>query len=386
MRCVLVGPSAPLRGGLAIDNDARARALRDAGHEAITVGFSRLYPTLFFPGKSQHVNDAEQTDLLGLPGIDSITPLSWLRTAYSIIESRPDVVTFQWWHPFFCPCYVTILHLLKKHLANCARILISHHARPHESIIGQDTAVRTIATRCTDIVAYSESDADVIRFLAPDRNIHIQDYPLLQDLPPKLVRKDAQHSLKLKGRVLLFFGYVRPYKGLHMLLEALALVSRSLDLSLLVAGEFYMDEGATHRLIHQLGLRDRVHIVNRYINQSEWAKMFGASDALVLPYLRASQSMTIPLAYGFGTPVIATRVGGFSQVIEHGKTGVLADPTPESLARAIKEFYTNFLSADNSEAIIAKRQEFGWQPFVNLLENTILHNSGSDHTTTNPVL
>ena len=113
--------------------------------------------------------------------------------------------------------------------------------------------------------------------------------------------------------------------------------------------------------------------------------MFGASDALILPYLRASQSMTIPLAYGFGTPVIATRVGGFSQVIEHGKTGVLADPTPESLARAIKEFYTNFLSPDNSEAILTKRQEFGWQPFVNLLENTILHNSGSDHTTTDPV-
>ncbi len=381
MRCVLVGPSAPLRGGLAIDNDARARALKDAGHEAITVGFSRLYPTLFFPGKSQLIRDAEQTHLQAPPGVDSVNPLSWLKTAYSIINRKPDVVTFQWWHPFFSPCYITILHLLKKSLPSCSRVLISHHARPHESIIGQDVAVQAIARRCTDIIAYSESDAGILRALAPNQKIHIQDYPLLQDLPPTVDQKGAQHSLQLKGRVLLFFGYVRPYKGLHMLLEALALISRSLDLSLLVAGEFYMDVGATHRLIDELGLRDRVHIVNRYINKNEWARMFGASDALILPYLRASQSMTIPLAYGFGTPVIATRVGGFSQVIEHGKTGILADPTPESLANAIKQFYTNFLSADNSQAIVEKRQEFGWRPFVNLLESTRLRASASDHPT-----
>ena len=368
MQCVLVGPSAPLRGGIAIDNDARAQALRLAGHKVEQINFSRLYPQFFFPGRSQHDAAPDHTQTSALACLDSLNPLSWWRTARHIVAWAPDVVTFQWWHPFFAPCYISVLSALRKALPRTARVLISHHARPHEPLPGQDLAVREVIKRCTDMVAYSRSDHDVMATLVPGSTIHLQDYPLLETPRALPDRAEAQRHWGVSGRVLLFFGYVRDYKGLDILLKALAKVPPELAVSLLIAGEFYTSVDTAQRLVQSLQLEARVHIVNRYISEPEWPTLFAATDALVLPYRAASQSMTIPLAYGFGKPVIATRVGGFPDIIDDGQTGVLAEPHPADLALAIQHFYADFLSGPYDTAIAAKRQSFGWEPFIQLLK------------------
>jgi len=372
MRVVLVGPSAPLRGGIAIENDALARALGQAGHTVEKISFRRLYPSFIFPGRSQF--DEGQTSTGPFPArqyLDSVNPFTWWITARAIKKLQPDKVAIQWWHPFFTLSYATILAYLKQQCPEVTRILISHNTRPHEPMPGQDIALRLVARLCHMIVVHARSEYDLTVKLAPQARVHIVDYPMLaagRSLPP---REEAQHRLGVSGRVLLFFGYVRQYKGVDTLLRALAQVPADLDVSLLIAGEFYESEQQYHALISSLGLTNRVRIHNRYFSESEWPDLFAASDALVLPYRAASQSMSITLAYEFDKPVIVSRVGGLADAVEDRRTGLVAEPEPAALATTIQHFYTEFLTTDYQAAIDARRQRLGWAPFIRTLEGAV---------------
>ncbi|MBI2883510.1 MAG: glycosyltransferase [Candidatus Methylomirabilis oxyfera] len=368
MRFVLVGPAAPLRGGIAIDNDALAQALRQAGHTVEQVSFCRLYPALLFPGRSQYDIGKNYEHSQAQHCIDSINPLSWWRAARTISRLQPQMVTFQWWHPFFAPCYATIMTRLRRTCPNTSRILISHNTRPHEPISGQDTALRLVVRRCDGVVVRSRSEYELITTVAPGTAVRIANYPLLgtsQVLPD---REEAQHRLGVSGRVLLFFGYIRKYKGLDLLLRALALVPVDLGVTLLVAGEFYEPVESYRALGRALGIAERIRIIDRYIGEREWPELFAATDALVLPYVAASQSMSITLAYAFGKPVIVTRVGGLAEEVEEGRTGLIAEPEPAALAAAIQRLYNELLPSPYQAHIQAKRRGLGWDPFLRLLE------------------
>jgi glycosyltransferase involved in cell wall biosynthesis len=207
-----------------------------------------------------------------------------------------------------------------------------------------------------------------MRAVAPGVAVRVVEYPLLRatsSLPP---REEAQRRLGVSGRVLLFFGYIRKYKGVDLLLRALARTPPALQVSLLVAGEFYEPIEDYRSLIKELGISQRVQLINRYIGEPEWPELFAASDALVLPYRAASQSMSIALAYGFGKPVIVSRVGGLAEAVEDGRTGLVADPEPEALALAIQRLYLELLVDPYQEYIAARRRRLGWEPFVRLLE------------------
>jgi glycosyltransferase involved in cell wall biosynthesis len=369
MRFALVGPSAPIRGGIAIGNDALASALVSAAHEVSQFSFRRLYPASLFPGKSQYDATTTFAPSQARHCIDSLNPWTWLRAARLIALQHPHVATFQWWHPFFAPCYATILARLKRLRPTVPRLLISHTVRPHEAFPGQDFAARFVARLCSGVIVHSQSEHDLMRAIAPDAPVRIIDYPLLhttRSLPP---REEAQRRLGVSGRVLLFFGYVRKYKGVDVLLRALAQVPQPSQVSLLIAGEFYEPVDAYRSLIEELGISRRVQIVNRYIGEPEWPDLFAASDALVLPYRSASQSMSIALAYGFGKPVIVSRVGGLTEAVEDGRTGLIADPEPAALAVAIQRLYAELLPCPYQEYIAARRRRLGWEPFLHLLEN-----------------
>lgn len=374
MRCILVGPSAPIRGGIAIDNDALAQALVQAGHTVEQISFHRLYPTFLFPGQSQYDSSTNFAPSSARHCLDSINPASWWRTAHVIARMQPQLITLQWWHPFFAPCYAALLARLKQLCPTTPRLLISHNARPHEPMPGQDVATRLVAKLCSGVIVHSQSEADLMTQIAPGAPIDIIEYPLLQTtraLPP---RSDAQNRLSVSGRTLLFFGYIRKYKGVDLLLRALALVPRELGVSLLIAGEFYEPVETYRTLIHDFDLAERVRILNRYIGEPEWLDLFAASDALVLPYRTASQSMSITLAYSFDKPVIVTRVGGFAEAVEDGRTGVIADPEPAALADAIQRFYTQLLDCPYQTYIAARRQRLGWGSFIALLEQRVRPN------------
>ncbi len=367
MRFVLVGPSAPLRGGIAIDNDALAQALFRAGHTVAQLSFSRLYPALLFPGRSQYDVTARAVPSRAQVCIDSLNPLSWWRTAHTIAHLQPHLVTFQWWHPFFSPCYATIMTRLKRVSPAASRILISHNTRPHEPLPGQDAALRLVARQCDGVIVHSRSEYDLMTAVAPGTVVRLVDYPSLPTARVLPARDAAQHRLGVSGRVLLFFGYVRKYKGVDLLLQALAQVPADLRVTLLVAGEFYDPLEPYQTLVRELDLTARVHIINRYIPEPEWPDLFAATDALVLPYRAASQSMSIALAYGFGKPVIVSRVGGLAEAVEDGRTGLIAEPEPAALAAVIQRLYTELLVSPYQEHIEARRRRLGWEPFLRLL-------------------
>jgi D-inositol-3-phosphate glycosyltransferase len=369
MRFVLVGPSAPLRGGIAIDNDALAQALSQAGHTVTQISFSRLYPNLLFPGRSQYDVMAGVVPSRAQLCIDSINPLSWWRTAHAIARLQPHLVTFQWWHPFFAPCYAAIMARLRRMSSTAPRVLISHNTRPHEPLPGQDAALRLVARQCDGVIVHSRSEQDLMTAVAPGTVVRLVDYPLLPTAHVLPARDAAQRRLDVSGRVLLFFGYVRKYKGVDLLLQALAQVPADLAVTLLVAGEFYDPQESYQTLIQELGLTDRVRIINRYIPEPEWPDLFAAADALVLPYRTASQSMSIALAYGFGKPVIVSGVGGLAEAVEDGRTGLIAEPAPAALATAIQRLYTELLVSRYQEHIAARRRCLGWEPFIRLLES-----------------
>lgn len=369
MRFVLVGPSAPLRGGIAIDNDALAQAVCQAGHTVTQLSFSRLYPRVLFPGRSQYDVAAGVAPARARPCIDSVNPLSWWRTARTVARLRPHSVTFQWWHPFFAPCYATIMARCRRLCPAAARVLISHNTRPHEPLPGQDAALRLVARYCDGVIVHSRSEQDLMAAVAPQAVVRLVDYPLLPTARTLPAREAAQQRLGVSGRVLLFFGYVRKYKGVDLLLQALAQVPTDLAVTLLVAGEWYEPWEPYHSLIEKLGLTDRVRVINRYIPEPEWPDLFAASDALVLPYRTASQSMSIALAYGFGKPVIVSRVGGLAEAVEDGRTGLIAEPEPAALAAAVRRLYGEFLGSPYQEHLDACRRRLGWGPLIRLLEN-----------------
>jgi D-inositol-3-phosphate glycosyltransferase len=369
MRFVLVGPSAPLRGGIAIDNDALAQALVLAGHQVDQCSFSRLYPTFLFPGRTQYDPSTNFSPLQTRPCLDSINPLNWWQTATAITCAHPHLVTFQWWHPFFAPCYATLLARMKRLRPTVPRVLLSHNTRPHEPLPGQDIATRLVARLCSGVIVHSQSEYELMATIAPGVPVHIVDYPVLPT--PRMLpsRDEAQRRLGVSGRVLLFFGYIRKYKGVDLLIRALAQVPRELGISVLIAGEFYEPVEAYQALVQECTVADRVRIIDRYIGRPEWPDLFAATDALVLPYRTASQSMSIALAYGFGKPVLVTRVGGLAEAVVDGRTGVIADPEPASLARAIQRLYTELLPGSYHTYLEEKRRKLDWEPFIRLLEN-----------------
>lgn len=368
MHFVLVGPSAPLRGGIAIDNDALAHALATAGHEVRQFSFHRLYPTLLFPGRSQYDETTTFAPARALPYLDSVNPANWWSAARAMAALHPQMVTFQWWHPFFAPCYAVILARLKRLSPRVPRLLISHNTRPHEPMFGQDLATRLVARLCSGVIVHSQSEYDLMTQVAPGTPTRIVDYPLLQITRPLPPRAEAQQRLGVSGRVLLFFGYVRHYKGVDLLLRALARIPLTPRVSLVIAGEFYEPVETYHALIRELGVSERVHIINRYIGEPEWPDLFAATDALVLPYRSASQSMSIALAYGFNKPVIVSHVGGLAEAVDDGRTGVITEPDPDALAAAIQRLYTELLPGPYETHLAARRQRFGWEPFLKLLE------------------
>ena len=221
--------------------------------------------------------------------------------------------------------------------------------------------------RCSGVIVHSRSEQDLTLGVVPHAAVRIVDYPLLdtsRDLPDRAV---AQRQFGVSGRVLLFFGYIREYKGLDILLRALAQTPRELDVSLLIAGEFYAPLQKYEDLIQSLSIEKKVRILNRYIGRAEWPGLFAATDALVLPYRAASHSMSIALSYGYGKPVIVTRVGGLAEAVDDGKTGFVADPEPAAVATAIRRLYTELMVSPYETYLVTKRQQFGWEPLIQLL-------------------
>ena len=362
-KAVFIGPAHPYRGGIAAFNENLAAIFQKNGWECKIFTFMQQYPNILFPGKDQLAPGADKPNLSIQRAIYSMNPLNWLKISKQIIQEEPDIVITQYWMPFMAPAFGTILRGVKKGLPNAKCITIVHNFKPHESRIGDKQLNKFIANRTDLMVSLSPSVKEDILTSLPDMHTINLFHPIYDHYGTTVSKQDAMAKLDLNPNFkhLLFFGLVRQYKGLDVLIDALPLVNSTTPFKVIIAGEFYQDEGMYRKQIAEHGLENKILIRNEYIPNEEVPYYFCGSDVIVLPYKTATQSGVVPIAIHFGKPVIVTNVGSLNSLLEKHRIGLTSAPDPESLAASIDTFLNNDNQFNDDFSKI--REELSWQSF-----------------------
>jgi len=366
MRIVLVGTAFPLRGGIAHYMALLYRHLAKR-HDVQIVTFTRQYPKLLFPGKSQEERggDAVPSEQL----IDSINPLTWYSAAKAIARKKPDLLIFKYWLPFFGPCFGTISMLVRRWTG--AKVLfICDNIVPHEKRPG-DRPFTRFAFRFVDFfIVQSKGVENDLRLFQPNARYKLVPHPVYELFGTGISKAEARRKLGLTDeRVILFFGYIRRYKGLHTLLDAMPKILGRLKVKLLVVGEFYDDEQKYREQITANGLQGAVQVISDYVPNDQVGSYFCACDVVVLPYVSATQSGIVQIAYQFDKPVIATNVGGLTEVVIDGKTGFIVAPEqPAEVARAVLRFYEENREDEFVREVREEKKKYSWENVVSAIE------------------
>lgn len=378
-KIIIIGPAFPYRGGNALFVSHVYEALKNDFNIKI-FNYSLLYPSFLFPGKTQF--DESATILKKAPServVNSINPFSWIKTAKKIIKENPDLVIFDWWHPFFSFCHFAITELIKKKF-NKKIVFITENFISHEgNFIDRFLTLVGLKNASAFLVLSSNVEKDVSR-IAKGRNVYKSELPIYDcyeiDESISAAAVKNQIGLNDKDRVLLFFGYVRKYKGLDLLIQALPLIKSSIaNLKLLIVGEFYDSIQSYVDLIKKYNLENDTIIINQFIPNEEVGKYYKISDLVVLPYRSATQSGILNVAYGFSKPVVVTNVGGLSEFVEQKKTGIVVEPnSPNEIAKGIIEFFylKNSVNFEHNIQELVKKNSFEKLPelFFQIISDT----------------
>lgn len=362
---ILVGPAFPLRGGIAHFNESFAKSLIDEGYTVELVSFYLQYPSILFPGKTQK-SEGEPPEGLSIHNwLSSINPLSWRSAAKKIIALKPQLVVIRFWIPFMGPALGALAKRLRKN--GIIVIGLIDNAIPHESR-GFDKSLSTLFFKhCTAFFTLSASVADDLKHLAPGKEIATSPHPVYDIFGEPVSKALAREKLNLDPdeNYILFFGFIRAYKGLDLLIEALGTEeARKLNLKLIVAGEFYEDEQKYRDLIEKLNLKDSVIICSDYIPQEEVKYYFCAANIVAQTYRSATQSGVTQIAYHFERPMLVTDVGGLAEIVPHGKVGYVVPPSPGAIAEAIVRFFSERNEKPFAEKAAIEKERFSWSHFT----------------------
>jgi len=386
MNYIIVGPAWPFRGGIAAFSERLAYQLIQEGHDVKLYTFTLQYPSLLFPGTTQFSTDPAPAGLDIRRRFSSVNPFSWLRARREIRRERPDVVVFAYWMSFMAPCFGTIAAGLGK---NVKRIGLIHNLIPHEPGLLDKLLPPWFVRRMDGFLTLSQSVADDVKSLLstrlkPEKNLQssifnlqskkiaVTPHPLYDHYGVLLPKAEARSALGLDadGRYVLFFGLVRAYKGLDLLLEALADVRCTMyDVRLVVAGEFYDDEQPYRDRIQALGLSGRVVLHDHFIPSDEVARYFSAADIVCQPYRSATQSGVTQIAYHFCKPMLVTDVGGLAEIVPHapvgtgpsaGSVGYVVPPDPAAIADALADFYAHRREVPFTAAAAEEKKKYAW--------------------------
>lgn len=372
MRIVIVSTAYPLRGGIAHYVYLLYKHLLYR-HEVSVVTFKRQYPKLLFPGKSQEEKSGEGFVIPSIAMMDSINPFSWIKTGKYVAFLHPDLVIFKYWMPFFAPVFGTIARIAKR-LSGCRVLFICDNVVPHESTPVDRFLTRWAFKKVDFFVVQSTSvEKDLLKFVKNPVYKNVP-HPVYEIFGESINRKIARKELGLEEneKIALFFGFIRGYKGLKVLLEAMPYVLKRVNLKLLVVGEFYEDPEPYVEFIKENHLENNVQLTNEYVPNEKVALYFSAADVVVLPYITATQSGIVQIAYNFGVPVIVTNVGGLSEVVSDGVSGYVVEPnSPRALADAIVQFYTNDNAAKLTAGAGEQREKYSWDNLVEAIESFI---------------
>jgi len=363
MRFAILSPFYPYRGGIAQFSMSLYQALTEE-HAVKVFSFSRLYPGFLFPGKTQFVEKGEQvTHAPSKRILDSINPFSYRKTAKAIEKYQPDVLVIAYWMSFFAPAYGYIAHRLR---GKTRIIALVHNAIPHEPKFYDKLLSKLLFNQIDGFMVLSESVKKDLLSLYPHAKYCLQAHPLYTHFGEKQDQKKARETLNLdpNKKTLLFFGLIRDYKGLDLLLQAMSFLDNSYQL--IVAGESYGDFGKYQQIIDASPAKDRIQVLNKYIDDEEVPTLFSAADALVLPYKSATQSGVIPVAYHFEIPIVATDVGNLKDTIETAGTGIVTLPQAVSIAEGIQKLFSEGTKKFITN-IQTEKQKLSWEVFAQAL-------------------
>jgi D-inositol-3-phosphate glycosyltransferase len=371
MKVVIIGPAYPLRGGLATYNERLARAFRAAGDEVRIVTFSLQYPDFLFPGQTQFSTEPGPTDLDIEVSLNSVNPFSWLAVGRRLRRERPDLLVFRFWLPVMGPALGTVARLARSN-SHTRVVAITDNVIPHEKRPGDRPLTRYFLSACDGFVTMSRAVLGHLQQLGFGQKPALyRPHPLYDNFGPARPKAEALAALGLAPEVhyVLFFGFIRAYKGLDVLLEAMADARiAALPVKLLIAGEFYEDAAPYEALIAKYDLEGRLVRATDFIPNERVADYFSAADLVVQPYKNATQSGVSQVAYHFGRPMLVTDVGGLAELIPAGVVGYVVPPTALAIADAMVDFYTHGREEAFAAGVRQEAKKFSWEVMVDALK------------------
>ncbi len=367
MNVIIIGPAHPLRGGgITTFNERLARQFQNEGHHTNIYSFSLQYPGFLFPGKTQFTDEPAPKDLDIHTRINSVNPLNWISVGNEIKKLNPDIVVVRYWIPLMGPCLGTILRIIKKN-KHTKIICIADNIVPHEKRFGDKPFTRYFVKPVDAFITMSEKVLSDLRLFTAKKALLVP-HPLYDNFGEKISKESARKELGISNEelVVLFFGFIRKYKGLDILLDAMKLINSKHEThnpKLLIAGEFYEDRKAFDEQIERLDIRDLLILHTDFIPDNEVKNYMCAADVVIQPYRNATQSGVTPLAYHFEVPMIVTNVGGLPAMVPDNKVGLVAEPNAASLAEKILEYFTkgenHFLPH-----LLEEKKKFSWTKMV----------------------
>jgi len=339
-KLVIIGPAWPLRGGLSAFDEKLATQFTEKGIQTRIDTFSLQYPSILFPGKSQYTTDPKPNNVNIEVCINSINPFNWIKIGLKLHREKPDLVIVRFWIPFLAPCLGTILKIAKKNKYTKV-ISIVDNMIPHEKRIGDRLLTNYFVKTVDGFIAMSEKVKNDIKTFS-HKPVSISPHPIFNHFGDPITKLEARLQLGLpkEDKIILFFGYIRKYKGLDLLIHAMANEAiKKLGIQLMIVGEFYEDASAYHDLVSSLGLQDQIKFYSNYIPDGEVKNYVCSADFIIQPYRNATQSGVTPLAYHFEKPMLVTNVGGLADTVPNLKTGIVVAPTTEAIAKGIETLY-----------------------------------------------
>ncbi len=367
---VIIGPAYPLRGGLATFNERLAKQFIQQAFNTKIYTFSLQYPGFLFPGTTQYSDAPAPPDLEIKVCINSVLPTNWLKVGWELKKLKPDFIVVRYWLPVMGPCLGTILRIVKQN-KHTKIICIADNIIPHEKRKGDHAFTKYFIKPIDAFIVMSEKVMSDLKLFDKTKPVQLIQHPLYDNFGEKIEQKTARINIGIDtdDKIILFFGFIRKYKGLDILLDALAIFKKqrtATPFKVLIAGEFYEDRRTFDEQVATLGLQDKLILRTDFIPDNEVRNFFCAADVVIQPYRNATQSGVTPLAYHFEIPMIVTNVGGLPSLVPDGVVGLVAEPNAASIAEKITEYFTIndqfFL-----ENIKEEKKKFSWEKMVNAI-------------------
>ena len=362
---VIIGPGWPLRGGLSAFDEQLVRTFKDKNIKARIETFSLQYPSFLFPGTSQYTNEPAPKDVNIHAGINSINPFNWLRIGLKLRKEKPDLIIVRYWIPFLAPCLGTICKIAKSN-KHTKVIAIVDNMIPHEKRIGDEIFTKYFSTSVDGFLTMSDKVTKDVKLYSTKPTL-LSPHPIFKHFGESISKEDARKALGIdyNDKIILFFGFIRQYKGLDLLLKAMAVNEiKEAGIKLMIVGEFYEDAQPYHDLIKSLGIEASVILHTQFVPDSDVKKYVCSADFMIQPYKHATQSGVTPLAYHFEIPMLVTNVGALADTVPDGKVGVVVEPNEMDIATGIQTLYQNgteyYLNNIKDE-----KKKYSWEQMAN---------------------